>query len=316
MRRCTLALIATVLITGPLAAAFAQLGGSRAGVAEPGGRSADLAALPREVAESFITVDGRAELRIAPSEIRMVLAVTSEGETAAQCQDSIRETIGSLRQGWSKSNLGEDDVVEDFIAVLPRYEWDIEKRNEVEVGIEKKVGYRMQTNLHVAVPNDRVAKTVLAVAFEQGVTDIIAFDYWSDDLDSLKVKARQQALRAAREKADFLLDELLDSRPPAINVQEQTTVHWPESLYQSFVNSVDQQVSPAPRRDVPLIGAARPKNTYYRGLNSTAVDRQPGGLPMQPEITVVSTVRVYYESPVAHREAPKALKAKPNGKRK
>jgi len=53
----------------------------------------------------------------------------------------------------------------------------------------------MQTNVHVAVPTDGKAAKALAVAFEHGVTDIIAFDYGSKDLDEFKLKAREQAVK-------------------------------------------------------------------------------------------------------------------------
>ncbi|MHB8866852.1 MAG: hypothetical protein ACYC6N_31200, partial [Pirellulaceae bacterium] len=150
------------------------------------------------------------------------------------------------------------------------------------------------------VPNDATAPAALAAAFEQGVTDIIAFDYWSQELDAAKVQARDLALQAARSKSDVMLKTLFESRPAVINVQEQTTVRYPESLYHSFVNSYQEEVTPAWKSDVPFIRAYRPRNTYYRGLTSDG-DVQAAGLPMQPEISVVSTVRLYFESPAAQR---------------
>jgi len=123
-----------------------------------------------------------------------------------------------------------------------------------------------------------------------------SFDYWIRGLDDIKVKARKQAVQAALSKAELLLGTLFDEQPPAINVQEQTTVRYPESLYHSFTNSYEEDVTPAWRRDVPFIRAPRPQNTYYRGLYTDS-DIQSGELPMRPEISVISTVRIYYRSP-------------------
>ncbi len=257
---------------------------------------ADLPVLAREVAESFIAIDGRAEIRVRPTEIRIVLAVTSEGQTAQQCQQAIDETMSKLKQSWTAVGIPGENIVEDFIAVLPVYDWNIEKRGGGDVGIETKSGFRMQTNVHLAVPNDANAAKAFSLAFEQGVTDIIAFDYWSRDLDEVKVKAREQALQAARSKSDVMLAALFEIRPSVINVQEQTIVRYPESLYESFVNSYGGEVTPPWRRELPFIKAYRPRNTYYRGLHSDG-DIQPRELPMHPEISVVSTVRLYFESP-------------------
>ncbi len=64
--------------------AMGQMAGSRAGVQADAGRAAALPPLSPEIARGYITVEGRAVLRARPTEIRIVLAVTAEGETAAK----------------------------------------------------------------------------------------------------------------------------------------------------------------------------------------------------------------------------------------
>jgi uncharacterized protein YggE len=284
----------------PFSSANAQLGGSRAGVEAAPAGIPDLPPADRKVVESYIAIEGRAEVRVSPSEVRIVLAVTSEGTTAAECQRTIDSTIDQLRTDWNQLGISPNEIVEDFIAVLPLYQWDLEKRGDADVGVEKKAGFRMQTNVHLAVPNDDTPRAALKVAFKHGVSDIIAFDYWSPELDEIKRQARDKAIHAAREKSAVLLDAVFEERPRVINLQEQTTVRYPASQYHSFENTLAENVIPSWRRETTLIRAFRPRNTYYRGLDSGG-DVQPRELPMQPEISVVSTVRLYYESPAATR---------------
>jgi uncharacterized protein YggE len=257
--------------------------------------------LPPDIAEGYITIDGRAEVRVPPTEIRVVLAVTAEAESAKECREKVDGTIDRIKSAWGELKIPEENIVADFVAILPRYEWTVEKRGEVEAAVEKRVGYQMQTNLHLAVKDDDTAYQALTRAFDEGVTDVIGFDYWSRDLDEIKQKARKAALGAARQKTDGLLGDLFEKKPRAINVQEHTTVYYPESLYQSFTAGQTAQVSMPIRRDIPFFGAQRPRNTYYRGLFSDG-DIQARELPMKPEISVVSSVRLYFQSPAA-REA-------------
>jgi uncharacterized protein YggE len=282
----------------PLPEVIGQMAGSRAGTERVNADVADLPPLQPSIAEGYITIEGRAEVRVRPTDVRVVLAVTSEGETAPKCQQTIDLAIDSLRAAWSKLGIGPERVVVDFIAVLPRYEWLPEKHGNLDAEVEKKAGYRMQTNVHVAAHGEAEARTALAKALEQGITDIIAFDYWSKDLDDVKMKVRADAVKAARSKADVLLGALFSDRPPVINVQEQTTVRYPDSLYHSFTNTYEEAVTGDARRNVPYIHAYRPRNTYYRGLYSDG-DVQPSELPMTPEISVISTVRLYFKSPAA-----------------
>lgn len=131
---------------------------------------------------------------------------------------------------------------------------------------------------------------------------------WSRDLDEIKVKAREQAVKAVRAKADTLLAPLFRDQPPIINVQEQTTVRYPESLYESVANSQGETMIDDSHRGIPLIRASRPRNTYYRGLYING-DVQPRDLPMNPEISVVSTVRLYFKSPAAGDRVPREKRA-------
>ncbi len=303
------------VLSPPMPSAQAQFAGSRGGnEGDPSGqmaeRSFDPPPLDPKVAVSYITLDGRAEARVRPSEIRIVLAVTAEAESAGKCQESVAATVDHLKAAWTKMNIPPENIFVDFIAVLPRYKWTLEQREGTEVGVEKKAGYHMQSNVHLAVPDNAHAEAVLAAAFAEGVTDIIAFDYWSRGLDEAKAKVRQEAVKAARAKADTLLG-LFKDRLPIINVQEKTTVRYPDSMYASFRASYEQTITPNWRNNVPMIQAERPRNTYYRGLNTDG-DIQPRELPMRPEISVVSTVRLDFRSPAA--ETMKKETPKPNEK--
>lgn len=304
MSRMQLTVLLVAVALFPLTPASAQLSGSRVGVAggdirDQAHESSGLPPLNPEVAQGYITIEGKAELRVKPTEIRIVLAVTAEGKTPSECKRKVSDTIKLLTAAWQKNGIAQENIVEDFIAVLPRYEFEIETIRDREVAVEKKAGYLMQTNLHLAVQNDAQAMEAINVAFENDVADIIAFDYWSKELDELKVKARAQAVKAAKEKSDTLLGALFESQPPVINLQEATRVYYPESLYESFTNSNDAEYQTSwSRRDIPEIRTFRPKNTYYRGLYPNA-DVQSKELPMRSEISIVSTVRLYFESPAA-----------------
>jgi uncharacterized protein YggE len=302
MNRLLWTLAAFGLIVGLIApAAHGQLGGSRAGL-QGGGQMAELPLLETKVAESFIVIEGRAEVRLEPTAIRIVMGVVGQGQTAEECQKTVDEKIARLKAAWAKLDVPAGQVVVDFISILPEYEWALQREagngQDQDAFVEKLTGYRMQSNVHVAVGSPAEADQVLDAAFKQGVTEIIAFDYHSDRLEEAKAQARKQALAAARGKAESLLGALLDDLPPVINLQERTQVYYPESLYESFTRSYEQEVRTPPRSNIPVVRAARPQNTYYRGLAGD-VDVKPAELPMKPKISVVATIRVYYQSPAA-----------------
>jgi uncharacterized protein YggE len=278
--------------------ADAQMVGARAdaeAVQQPGMQTLDHRAI-----ENYITIEGTAEKRLDPTALRIVLALMSEAPTAAECHEKGQKIEKELIDALEGLGIAPEKYVVDFISILPAYQWEIERREGTDVAVEKPAGFRMQSNVHIEVPTEQQARAVLAAAFKLGVSDVIAFDYWNKDVDAQKIEARKTALRAAKEKAELLLGAMFADPPAPLNVHESTRVVYPRTLYSSFENAYAQGIAMPygmfANDRLPRITAIRPKNTYYRGLQEET-DVRGGGLPLRPQISVVSTVRLYYATP-------------------
>lgn len=248
-----------------------------------------------EVALNYITITGSAVVRVVPEELRVVMAVMSEAETSVECQSKNQATVTTIRNAWKALGTSDGKIVEDFISMLPRYEWSFEQQLGREVAVQKLAGYRIQTNLHIAVKNETAALAAVNAAFKHGVNDIVTFDYWSSKIDSAKKEARQKALQAAKEKSETLL-AIFDSPPPVINVIEATGAYNPQQLYQTFENKLAESYRGSWNNDIPQIWAYSAKQSFFKGLESN-VDVQANGLPMSPSIVVASEVQLFYQSP-------------------
>lgn len=110
-----------------------------------------------EVAQEVIVVEATVERRVKPDTVRLVLAFLSEAVTADQCQQQMSQQIQAVRTAWAELKVPAEHVVEDFINVLPRYEWRVVDRDGEKVRRQQRSGYRLQTNLHLAVPTEEVA---------------------------------------------------------------------------------------------------------------------------------------------------------------
>ena len=246
-------------------------------------------------AERVITIEAVAQVRVVPSRLRVVLAVAAQAETADEANRTGRALLTETKAKLEAAGVAAADVDTDFIAAFPVYAWQVEQQSGKDVLAENRVGTRVQYNLHVAVPDEAAAlAAVEAAAGAEGV-ELLAVDYWSDDLTGKQVEAQRKALAAARAKADLLLS-VFPERPRPINVWENTRILFPAELYRSL----PQNESRAPRdygRDaLPQVPAPRPLKIYYRGLFAN-VDALEPEMPGRREIEIVSTVRLYFEAP-------------------
>ena len=251
-------------------------------------------------AERVITVEAVAEVRVVPSRLRVVLAVAAQAATADEANAAGRALLAATKAKLETAGVAADDLDTDFIAAFPVYAWALERRAAPEqqggknVLAENRVGTRVQYNLHVAVADEAAAlAAVEAAAGVEGV-DLLAVDYWSDDLTAQQAEARKKALAAAREKAELLLT-VFPEQPRPINVWERTRVLFPSELYKALPKAEDGARTYYDR-DVTRVPAPRPLQVYYRGLFAD-VDAVEPTMPGRREIEIVSTVRLYFEAP-------------------
>ena len=299
-------IFALLIIAGALTCVNAQMSGSRGGVnqneygnnpqQEPPTYSS------RDQVVEYIKVQAQVELRVAPDQIRVVLAISDNAQTAAECESKVFGTVDQLRAALRELEIPETDIVDDFIAVLPRYKFQVESQEGENILVEKLLDYSMQSNLHIKVGSDSQAMDVIRAAFNLGVTDVIGFDYWSNEINGKKDEALRLAIEQATAKSDLLLGATFEQAPEPVNIKSHTRVVMPDKLYESFENSHDQSVNQTynyNKDNLPVIRAIRPKNTYYRGYMNEFGDLQPANVPMSCEISIVADVTMYYASPVA-----------------
>lgn len=261
--------------------------------------------LPREEAGAFIRIEGSCELRVPADGLRIVFAVTSEAEAAAACWNAQRERRDAFVDALIQSGVAADSVEVDFIGMLPVYSWKHEQRDGQSLLVEHLVAQRLQENVHVVVPDESAARRVIELALDHDVNDVIAVDYWSRQADAKRREALATALEEAQSKAKLLLTSFATT-PPCANVEEETKLLTPRELYRSFENAYEGELRTEWIENAPRVHAPRPKNIFYEGFRGD-VDRGASGSALKPEISVVSTVVLYFESP-AHARTPETPK--------
>ena len=276
-----------------------DVGSRRGGAHTPSPGSPD-----REAIADYVEIQGSAEVRLAPTEARIVLGFFSEGEDAQTCRAGNDATIGSVRAALLELGVTAGDVRRDFIAITPRYTWSEEDLSGERALVERRTGYRLDENLHVHVRDLAELPAVRAAALDSGASELIAFEYGAPGLDEARGRATALALEAARAKAGLLLGQAFGGNLPApVNVREQIAVHAPADLYESYTATGPGQGPYTTSGRMPRIAAPRPLTTFYRGFDQD-VDVRGGGLALDNEFSVVARVWCYYGAPGRERMVP------------
>jgi uncharacterized protein YggE len=245
-------------------------------------------------AERVITIEGIAQVRVVPTSLRVVFALSAAAPPAAAASAAARELVAATSERLT-AGAGAGAIDVDFIAVVPVYAWIVEDQAGQTVLAEKRTGSRVQYNLHVAVADEAAARTAIEAATAADGVELLAVDYWSDALEQQQGVARERALAAAQQKAALLLS-VFEPRPRPINVHEHTVVLFPQQLYRNLARAEESAAAWYGRDNVPRVPAARPLQVYYRGLFAD-VDAGEKAMPGRRDLEIVATVRLYYLAP-------------------
>jgi uncharacterized protein len=170
-----------------------------------------------------INVSGSAEVKVAPDEIRLSVAVESRNAAldAARLDNDTR--IAAALAFLKQCDLPERDVKTDFISVRPDYD---ATRSRVT-----PVAYIVRKSIEVRLTNTVAFQAVVTGLLTNGVNFIENVDFRTTQLRQHRDQARLLAVRAAKEKAKALTDELgvKLGRPYTVNATDSS--NYPVSRY-------------------------------------------------------------------------------------
>ncbi len=147
-----------------------------------------------------ISVEGEAEVKVVPDRILLTLGIETSDkdlEKAKQLHDArTRAVIDAVR----REGIDPKDIQTDYIEIEPR--WDTTPRPE------NFIGYFVRKTVVVTVRDVPKFEQDLSVALASGVNYVLGVHFQTSELRKHRDDARALAIKAAREKAVALADQL------------------------------------------------------------------------------------------------------------
>src|SRR5688572_23556891 len=167
-----------------------------------------------------ISVSGTAEIRVVPDEVNLRLAVESRDPKLDEAVKQNDARTAAVLKFLKESGIESKDVQTDYVEIQPQYDND---RRAQQIVPEF---YLVRRNLGVRLRNVSQFDPVLAGVLRSGVNYVLGIEFRTNELRKHRDVARQQAIRAAKEKASALAGELDVKVGKAQNIQEQTGGGW------------------------------------------------------------------------------------------
>lgn len=214
-------------------------------------RGGDNGAMP-----AVITVSGKGEIKASPDVSKFMVTVEETAKDQADALAASSTKVNALIDALKKAGIDPKDIKTEYTSVNPKYEY---QRSTVQTMMyppvsanQVIVGYTSSHTLSVKVRDIGKVSNVQQIFADAKVQNVSGPDLSIDDVDAIKVDAREKAIADAKAQAEVLAEQL--------GVRLGKIV--------SFSESGDAGVYPmymSARADVAMAGKAAPEANIATG---------------------------------------------------
>lgn len=142
-----------------------------------------------------VSFTGEGKVKAAPDTARVDIGLTTEGKDTITVQNENSSKMNAVIKFLKERGIHEADIKTNNYSLSPKYEYN--------KGKSSLVGYTLNQNLEITVRNlDKIGE-ILDGAVSSGANRINSVSLFVNKPEELKNKAREEAVKAAWEKASL-----------------------------------------------------------------------------------------------------------------
>lgn len=160
----------------------------------------------------LVSVTGEAEVKVVPDEIIFTIGAETwdkDLNIAKNNNDTIVKKALALTKDYK---IDPKDVQTDYLNIQPRYEFQFEKRSFI--------GYFVTKNMVITLRDISKFEDFLTAILQTGINNVYGIDFRTTELRKYRGQARDNAIKAAQEKAEALAKDLGQKLGRPYNIAE------------------------------------------------------------------------------------------------
>ena len=166
--------------------------------------------------QTTISVSADAEEYAVPDIAEVSFAITHEAKTPAAARTKVDEKMAVLEKFLEENGVEKKDIKTTGYNLYPKYEWQraayvpctIYPCPPYPEGKQVLMGYEVTQSVDVKIRKIDNAGTILGGLADKGATNVSGLTFKVDDEDIVKAKAREEAIKEAKAKAEVLANSL------------------------------------------------------------------------------------------------------------
>jgi uncharacterized protein YggE len=177
--------------------------------------------------KSLVTVTGVGEVKVVPDEVSLDISVNNFDKDAASSRSEDERRTKAVISVIQNLGIDAKDYQTSYVAIDPRYKGNSDAR--------QILGFASSSNIEVKLRDISKFAELSSNAISAGATGLDQIQFTSSKLIAHRSEARALALKAAREKALFMAEQLGQKVGRAFTISEAQNEPFRNFAYSNAV---------------------------------------------------------------------------------
>lgn len=186
-----------------------------------------------EAEQSIISVSGSADVMVVPDEAVITLGIDTRDKDISKAKAQNDERVNKIVELAKRLNIESKHIKVDYINIKPG---DISAKPEYDYSYgdvpPENRGYVVRKCMVVTLKDLTKFDEFLTEVVKNGAEYVQGVEFKTSELRKHKDKARELAVKAAREKAEAMAEVLGQKAGKAVSIREEQEYYW--SWYDSW----------------------------------------------------------------------------------
>lgn len=234
-------------------------------------------------------------MNVTADEYVAMFHIEQKGSKLKEVQENMDKRIADFQKGLLELGIKEDEMIIDFLSLVPEYEYEIEKKLFSKTYNEVPIGFELKKNVHIRFKDPKILDKIIAKAAENEIYDLSKVEYFIKDTDVLYQKLRKKAFEIITKK-ERIYDSLNIKLSKAEKVADENfQTFFPFDRYRSY--SAVSKGKTSFSKNSKVNDENRSPSAFYEKLDYDKIECIINPTILEPAVQLFFTLKVRYILP-------------------
>ena len=249
---------------------------------------------------NVVELEATVLMNVTANEYVAMFHIEQKGKNLKDVQENMDKRIADFQKGLAELGIKENEMIVDFLSLVPEYEYDVEKKLFSKTYNEVPAGFELKKNVHIRFKDTKILDKIIAKAAENEIYDLSKVEYFINDTDILYQKLRRKAFEMITKK-EKLYDSLNITLSKAEKVADENfQTFFPFDRYRSYEAISKGKTSFS--KNSTVNNKNRSPSAFYEKLDYDNIECIINPTILEPAVQLFFSLKVRYILPQEKEE--------------